>query len=114
MSKFEYMNFYGDDGNELAISKEKYTKDEAIKIAEIEFEDNGAKYLAIGNGWVRHRAGIDDWGEPCVGWWLEGTEYKRSCPCWVIHITDNKDEWHSKDYCYHCGQKLDWGDHDGC
>ena len=98
MSKFDYEKFYGYE-DILAISKEKYTKEEAIKIARAEFE-HSRKYLAIGNGFVRHRAGVNEDGEPCVGWWLEYTEHKRSCPCWIFHVTDDKNEWCNKDYEY--------------
>jgi len=34
----------------------------------------------------KKRAGINEDGEPCVGWWLEYKEHKRSCPVWAFHI----------------------------
>ena len=86
MSKFEYGSFVG-GYDEFAVSKEKFTKDEAIKIAMRETE--GVKkpyYFAIGDCFVRHRAGMNEDHEPCVGWWLEYTEKKRSCPCWGVHV----------------------------
>ena len=39
-------------------------------------------------------------GECCVGWWLEYEEHKRSCPCWVFHVTPNDKEHFFKDYEY--------------
>ena len=71
MSKFDYMNFWGDCIETLAVSKEKYTKEQAIEVAKIELESIGKPYyIAVGNGYVRHRAGVNEDGEPCVCWWL--------------------------------------------
>lgn len=88
-SKFQYVMFY--DGEEiLAVSKEKYSKEEAIEIAKVELErlDSEKPYfICINDGFVRHRAGVNDDGEPCVGWWLEEYPYKTSCPCWVFTVT---------------------------
>lgn len=87
MSKFDYSIFYG-GFDELAVSKEKYTKKEAIEIAKAELElEQWRKpyYLCVSDGFVRHRAGINEDGEPCVRWWLEYKEHKRSCPCWLFH-----------------------------
>lgn len=84
MSKFDYAIFYG-GYDELAVSKQRYTKEEAVKIARQEFKGRKHKYLFCGDGYARHRAGINEDGEPCVGWWLEYKEHKRSCPCWVFH-----------------------------
>jgi hypothetical protein len=103
MSKFDYDTFDG-GYDSLAISKEKYTKEEAIKIAKVEL-NYGVKhrekmpYIAIGEGFVRHRAGVNEDGEPCVGWWLEYHEHKRSCPAWVFHNARTTDE-HFKNYEY--------------
>ena len=85
MSKFDYDVFIG-GYDELAVSKEKYTKEQAVELAKIELESiNKPYYIAIGNGFVRHRAGVNEEGKPCVGWWLEDMEHSRSCPCWVFH-----------------------------
>ncbi|MDD6069968.1 MAG: hypothetical protein PUC12_04035, partial [Clostridiales bacterium] len=43
---------------------------------------------------VRHRAGVNDDNEPCVGWWLEWNEHKRSCPVYSFHVT------HESEYPY--------------
>jgi hypothetical protein len=101
MSKFEYGSFYGGYDN-FAVSKQKFTKEEAIEIAKKELCYGNPKhtYLAVGTGFVRHRAGINEDGEPCVGWWLEYSEHKRSCPCWVFHLTPNKEEKFFKEYEY--------------
>ena len=85
MSKFDYDVFIG-GYDELAVSKEKHTKEQAIEIAKVELESiNKPYYIAIGDGFVRHRAGINEDGEPCVGWWLEDMNHPRSCSCWVFH-----------------------------
>lgn len=100
MSKFEYDTFYG--GYDIfAVSKEKYTKEEAIELAKVELEhDEKPYYLAVGSAFVRHRAGVNEDHEPCVGWWLEYKEHKRSCSCWVFHIACDTDELFHEDYEY--------------
>ncbi len=100
MSKFDYCGFCG-GYDQLAVSKEKYTKEQAINIAKVELESvNKPYFLAVGSGYVRHRAGMNEDNEPCVGWWLEYKEHKRSCPCWVFHKTNNKNEKFNEDYEY--------------
>lgn len=100
MSKFDYLNFYG--GYDcLAVSKEKYTREEAIEIAIRELEQTCYKkpyYICIGDGFVRHRAGVNEDNERCVGWWLEYQEHKRSCPCWVFHISPEYDKGFHNEY----------------
>ena len=100
MSKFDYNHFYG-GYDTFAVSKEKFTKEEAIEIAKVEMKHiNKPYYIAMGNGYVRHRAGVYEDNEPCVGWWLEYKEHKRSCPCWVFHRTTNIEEQNHEDYEY--------------
>jgi hypothetical protein len=86
MSNFDYDIFYG-GYDTLAVSKEKYTKEQAIEIAKKELRPPHVKEydLMVGSSYVRHRAGINADGEPCVGWWIEYKECKRSCPVWVFH-----------------------------
>jgi len=101
VSKFDYMNFWGDCIETLAVSKEKYTKEQAIEVAKIELESIGKPYyIAVGNCYVRHRAGVNEDGEPCVCWWLEYEEHSRSCPCWIFHRTTERNEWCKEDYEY--------------
>lgn len=90
MSKFDYTGFHGEYVI-LAVSKEKHTKEEAIEIAKMELEYPKRKYLFVGHGYVRHRAGVYEDDGPRVGWWLEYEEHKRSCPCWVFHTSDSLD-----------------------
>ena len=98
MSKFNYEGFYG--GYDcLAVSKEKYTKQEAIDIARKELAYEKQIYLAICDGFVKHRAGMNEDNEPCVGWWIEYEKTQRDCPAFLFHLTDNKDE-HFKNYEY--------------
>lgn len=110
MSKFEYGAFYG--GYDIfAVSKEKYTKEQAIDLAKEEYTYvTKPFFLAIGDGYVRHRAGRNEDGEPCVGWWLEYKEHKRSCPCWVFHKAYSTDERFSRDYEFiliDCEKRMD-------
>lgn len=87
MSRFEYENFYG-GYDDFAVSKEKYTKEQAIAL----YKDSKDYYkgkgvlIAVCDAFVRHRAGVNEDGEPCVGWWLEYKQHKRSCPVWAFHI----------------------------
>lgn len=100
MSKFEFDCFYG-GYDSFAVNKEKYTMEQAIEIAKREMMGGSIVqpfFLAIGEGFVRHRAGRDEDGERCVGWWLEYEQHKRSCPCWVFHTTNCTDEYFSKNY----------------
>lgn len=100
MSKFDYSRFYG-GYDELAVSKEKYTREQAVEIARVELERSKKPYyIAVGDGYVRHRAGVNEDCQPCVGWWLEYSEQKRSCPCWVFHVAFDKNENHAKGYEY--------------
>ncbi len=99
MSKFDCGVFVG-GYDDFAVSKQRYTKEEAIEMAQREYEWRKEGYVAIGNGYVRHRAGMNEDNEPQVGWWLEYEEHKRSCPCWIFHYTKNKDENFNEDYEY--------------
>lgn len=100
MSKFDYASFNG-GYDTFAVSKEKYTKEQAIEIAKIELESiKKPYYIAVGDCHVRHRAGINEDGEPCVGWWLEYTEHKRSCPAWCFHKAQSYDVEVCKGYEY--------------
>mgnify|MGYP000846022721 CR=1 FL=1 len=86
MSKFTFEVFCG-GYDSLAVSKERYTREQAIEIAKDEIGYAGRDYaLAIGDCFVVHRAGINEDGEPCVGWWLEYSQRNRSCPAWAFHI----------------------------
>ena len=86
MSKFDWQVFSGEGGVFFAASKERYTLEEATAIAERELESPVAP---LDVNWVaRHRAGIDDWGEPCVGWWLDDGPLPRSCPIWAFEERD--------------------------
>ncbi len=96
MSKFDFDVFFGANTYDLlAVSKEKYTKEQAVGVAKRELcisETPNDYYLAIGEAYVRYRAGRNQDNEPCVGWWLEYEEHKRSCPCWVFHILRSLDD----------------------
>lgn len=76
MSKFDYDIFYG-GADDLGVSKEKYTKEEAIKIAMVELEQHNTNglFLAMSDAFARHRAGVNEDDEPCVGWWLVNVVY---------------------------------------
>lgn len=100
-SKFDYDCFRGDGIDNFAVSKQRYTKEEAIEIAKREITWWDPKFLAIGDGYVIHRAGITDDGECCVGWWLEYEPRKRSCPAWVFHAVESMDnECYPEEYDY--------------
>lgn len=98
MSKFDYESFYGGYDN-FAVSKEKYTKEQAIEIAKVELERiDKPYYLAVCDAYARHRAGVNEDKQRCVGWWLEYEKYKRSCPVWAFKTTKTKDIIFSYNY----------------
>ena len=80
-----FLNGYDD----FACSQERYSKDQAIRlyIQEGAFSLNHVKEISIGRAYVRFRYGYDpDEHRPKAGWWLEYTQYPRSCPVWVFHV----------------------------
>jgi len=88
VSKFEYASFYG-GWEDFAVNAEKYTKQEAIEVFERECEpDKVGKEIGqyeVLEMYVKWRAGINDDGEPCAGWWLESYKRKKgSCPVWAF------------------------------
>ena len=101
MSKFAWQGFIGGYDN-FAVSKEKFTLDEAVKIAKRELGvDNTSKgYLAIGNCYCRYRFGRLEDGEPTSGWWLEYECKPRSVECWCFHLASTKEETFSNKYVY--------------
>ena len=85
MSKFDYGSFAG--GYDIfAASKERYTKEEAIALFAFEYDLPKGEIVAVGEAWVKHRAGINEDNEPCVGWWMEYEDRGRCCPCYVFHF----------------------------
>lgn len=88
LSKFDYASFCG-GYDDFAVSKQRYTKEQAVELAREEFKHREHKYLFVANGYVRHRAGVDEDYKPCVSWWLEYEEHKRSCPCYVFHTSND-------------------------
>lgn len=85
-SKFDYCSFYG-GYDDFAVNKAKYSLEEALDLYKQEnYLETGMK-VSVSTAYVRHRAGINEDGEPCVGWWLEYEEHPRSCPVWAMHCT---------------------------
>lgn len=84
MSKFDYGTFCG-GYDDFAVSKEKYTKEQAIELYCIEHGISKDTKIAITNAFVRHRVGWDEDNERCCGWWLEYKEHSRSCPVYAFH-----------------------------
>lgn len=90
MSKFDFGCFCG-GYDYFAVSKEKYTKEEAAKLfkGECMINDETITVAITGDAWVRHRAGRNEDNEKCVGWWLEYEDYGRNCPVWACHFAKN-------------------------
>lgn len=99
MSKFDY-DIFMDSIDTLAVSKEKYTKEQAIEVAKQELDIKVYEYLAVGSAFVRYRYGVDLDGEKHSCWWLEYYKHSRSCQVWVFHLTNNLNEWCNKKYEY--------------
>lgn len=58
-------------------------------------------FIAVCDAFVRYRAGVNEDYEPCVGWWLEYKQHKRSCPVWAFHIAKDIAKEKFKDYEYY-------------
>lgn len=87
MSKFDYDAFTGDYYH-VAVSKERYTEQQAFEIARRELGvDDIKKY----DGYVRYGYGIDD-DDISEGvrntWWLTLSHKcpKRCCPVWAFRV----------------------------
>lgn len=84
MSKFDFDAFTGD--YPVAVSKERYTEQEAIEIAKREL---GVDKVTMFDGYVRWCFGTDP-DDPCAkprnAWWLDiGKNYpKGCCPVWAF------------------------------
>ena len=88
MSKFEHAHFVGGDES-FAVNAEKYTKEEAIALADDEIGWGPGEYtMVVTRIFVRHRAGLNEDNEPVVGWWLEDRQYKRSCPVYAFRASE--------------------------
>jgi hypothetical protein len=100
MSKFDFDYFVGGGYDCFAVSKEKYTKEQALEIVKEQLEDEwkGYKYLFIRDAYVRHRAGISEDNEPVVGWWLEYKEHKRSCHVYAFHFGNSLEQNFHNEY----------------
>lgn len=85
-SKFDYEVFYGDGGTWIAFSKQRYTKEQAIELWEMETEltfDNNCH--VVYEKFTRYRFGINQDDEPISGWFLEQEDYgNKSVPVWAI------------------------------
>lgn len=87
-SKFDYAMFYFDYERMFAVSKQKFSREQAIAL--FEQECDAPVVYEITDAAVRWRAGVDMYGERRVCWWLEldydGTE-PRCCPVWVFEFS---------------------------
>ena len=83
MSKFDYDAFTGD--YPVAVSKERYTEQEAIEIAKSEL---GVNVVEKADGFVRYGYGVDDDDELRNTWWLEFHESKHCCPVWAFRAKE--------------------------
>lgn len=83
---------------------EKYTLNEAIKLYLQEcvdsYKDKSDLIIAIRKAYVRHRAGVNEDCEPCVGWWLEYSKHKRSCPAYCFHTIYDGEAQYEQDRLY--------------
>lgn len=92
MSKFDFEAFTGD--YPLAVSKERYTEQEAIEIAR---NGLGVDEVEKCDAFVRFGYGVDDddiSAEVRNTWWLEWHKTKRCCPVWAFRRArmDRKDD----------------------
>ena len=92
LSKFDCGRFFG-GYDEFAVSAQRYPKEYAIeeakKEADIEVGVKPGQYT-VSKAFVKWRAGIDEDGDPVVGWWLEYSKRKiGSCPVYAFHRNGN-------------------------
>lgn len=84
MSSFDFDAFTGD--YPVAVSKERYTEQEAIEIAKREL---GVDDVSVFSGYVRYGFGVDP-DDPCANprnsWWLTISNGcpKRCYPVWAF------------------------------
>lgn len=78
MSKFEWGVFYG-GFDHFAVSKEKYTKEEAIEIYKREMDIPSGETISVGESYVRHRAGVNE--ETCENCPLLKTDKGKGFGC---------------------------------
>lgn len=82
MNKFTYGVFTGD--YPVAVSKELYSKEEAIEIAKSELQTDNVSFT---DGYVYHGFGVD-WDDPCArtrsSWWICYHKPKNGCPVWLF------------------------------
>ncbi len=83
LSKFNYETFFEDSRTLFVASKQRFTLEQATELAEFYFGSKTGVKLHR-EGYVRHRAGINDEGDACVGWWLEDEQGPKSCPVWIF------------------------------
>lgn len=83
MSKFDYDVFYDEEGQcTIGISKQKYSKEQARKIAKRELDtEDIIEYDE--DRYVRYGLGTLD-GEKRQGYWLEYRKTKVSSPVWAF------------------------------
>lgn len=79
MSKFHEGVFYGDE-EEYAVSKERYTFEDAYETAAVEL---GTKDIVAEDKFVYYGFGNDN-GELYNGWWLTDTPTGRCVPVWAF------------------------------
>lgn len=92
LSKFNYGVFVDGSRQYVAVSMQRYTFEEAVRIAS---EQLGVDYsncsFAYNEAWVMHRAGVDEDGNKIVGWWMENIYRPRCCPCWIFPARQYED-----------------------
>lgn len=83
MSKFNYDTFYDEEGQcTIGISKQKYSKEQAIEIAKGELETKEIVEFDE-DMYVRYGLGTLD-GEKRQCYWLEYKKTKVSSPVWAF------------------------------
>lgn len=80
MSKFDF-DLFTEDCPIVAVSKERYTEQQAEEIAKNEL---GVNAVEKREGFVRYGYGCDDDGEVRNTWWLYWHPRNRSCPVWAF------------------------------
>lgn len=91
MSKFEYGPFVSDMGCVVAFHADKYTEEEATRLACVELDVEDKSELSWNNAWCYCGYGVDDDGRKMYGYWLTLDKKGNSFPVVVFSVKGR--EW---------------------
>ena len=91
MSKFEYGPFITDNGMCVAFNAEKYSREDAFKLARFELSAEEGEEVVFSPAWGHYGPYTDDDGERMFGYQLTQTRRRNSFPVMVFSLKGR--EW---------------------